>query len=86
MVGRTYLSFPALLTTLEACDEDDDCDDDGGDNGSRGRDDDPVHLLGGPNALGPDLAALLERHRARGDLQVFQGHHAHHNALLKRTK
>ena len=76
------------MTALDAGDEDDDGDDDGGDDGGRGRDDDPVQLLGAlaPHALGPDLAALLVGHVAGGDLQLLQGHHAHHDAFLPEGK
>ena len=75
------------MTALDAGDEDDDGDDDGGDDGRRGRDDDPVQLLGAlPDTLGPDLAALLVGHVAGGDLQLLQGHHAHHDAFLPEGK
>ena len=71
------------MTALDAGDEDDDGDDDGGDDGRRGRDDDPVQLLGAlPDALGPDLAALLVGDVTGRDLQLLQGDHADDDAFL----
>ena len=83
----TDLRLSGFVTALDAGDEDDDCDDDGGDDGRRGRDDDPVELLGAlAGALGPDLATLLVGDVPGGDLQLLQGDHADDDALLPEVR
>ena len=47
-----------------------------------GRYDVVVEALGAPDPLGPELPALGEGDVARGDVDLFQGHHAHNDTLL----